>query len=56
MGSKLEEAIRNALKPGAEDAYALHCCWEFQQEDDPRAPETRSVEAGREILARYNAL
>ena len=34
-----------------DDAYALHCCWELEVNGDPRAPETRSVEAGRAILA-----
>ena len=34
-----------------EDVYALHCCWELQFKDDPRAPEERSIEIGRQILA-----
>ncbi|MEK6233659.1 MAG: HEAT repeat domain-containing protein, partial [Planctomycetales bacterium] len=34
---------RRKLTP--EDLYALHCCWELQFNDDPRAPEERSVEA-----------
>lgn len=33
-----------------EDAYALHCCWELEYQEDPRAPVERSIEAGREIL------
>jgi hypothetical protein len=37
-----------------EDVYALHCCWELECREDRRAPTTRSIEAGRRILARYN--
>ena len=33
-----------------EDAYALHCCWELEANDDPRAPEVRTIAAGRAIL------
>lgn len=33
-----------------EDIYALHCCWELGMRDDPRAPKTRSVDAGRRLL------
>jgi len=36
-----------------EDAYALHCCFELQENNDPGAPKERSVAAGREILDRY---
>jgi len=36
-----------------EDIYALHCCWELEVNEDPRAPEERSIEAGRQILAEY---
>ena len=36
-----------------EDIYALHCCWELEVNDDPRAPEERTIEAGRKILAEY---
>lgn len=35
----------------AEDAYALHCCWELQSMRDPRAPAERTVEAGKALLA-----
>jgi len=34
----------------SEDVYALHCCWELEVEQDPRAPAERSVGAGRELL------
>jgi len=37
-----------------EDAYALHCAWELEMNQDPRAPEKRTVAAGRRILAEYN--
>ncbi|HEX6986907.1 MAG TPA: hypothetical protein VF170_16135 [Planctomycetaceae bacterium] len=33
-----------------EDVYALHCCWELEIENDPRAPERRSAAAGRDLL------
>jgi hypothetical protein len=33
-----------------EDVYALHCCWELEVEQDPRAPAQRSIAAGRELL------
>lgn len=34
-----------------EDIYALHCCWELETNDDPRAPAERSIEAGRALIA-----
>ncbi|HEY4261343.1 MAG TPA: hypothetical protein VGM98_14345 [Schlesneria sp.] len=33
-----------------EDIYALHCCWELEANDDPRAPAERSIEAGRAVI------
>jgi hypothetical protein len=33
-----------------EDVYALHCCWELEANNDPRAPEERSIAAGRAII------
>jgi hypothetical protein len=33
-----------------EDIYALHCCWELQQQGDPRAPQELSVVAGLKLL------
>jgi hypothetical protein len=36
------------------DVYAIHCCWELQGNDDPRAPSERSAAAGRRILAERN--
>ena len=33
-----------------EDAYALHCCWELEANEDLRAPEERTIAAGRAIL------
>ncbi|MDY3553778.1 hypothetical protein R5W24_002892 [Gemmata sp. JC717] len=33
-----------------EDVYGLHCCWELEVTDDPRAPDRRSAKAGRELL------
>lgn len=38
------------------EAYALHCCWELEQAEDPRAPSERSVAAGLEILGEHNDL
>lgn len=34
----------------AEDIYALHCCWEMEAIEDPRAPAERSIEAGRALI------
>jgi hypothetical protein len=34
----------------AEDAYAIHCCWELQMNKDPRAPQDRSAVTGRRLL------
>ena len=36
------------------EAYALHCAWELELNEDERAPAARSVEAGLAILRRYN--
>jgi len=33
-----------------EQIYALHCCWELEQNGDERAPEMQSVEAGLKLL------
>jgi hypothetical protein len=33
-----------------EDIYALHCCWELEANEDPRAPAERSIEAGRAMI------
>jgi hypothetical protein len=37
-----------------EDVYGLHCCWELEINQDPRAPKKRTSLAGRQILAKYN--
>jgi hypothetical protein len=37
-----------------EDVYGLHCCWELEMNDDPRAPEERTAEAGRALLGLHN--
>lgn len=37
-----------------EDVYALHCRWQLEANEDPLAPDQRSIAAGREILARFN--
>ncbi len=34
----------------AEDLYGIHCAWELQANGDPRAPEERTAEVGRELL------
>ena len=34
----------------ADDIYALHCCWELEATEDPRAPAERSIEAGRQLI------
>lgn len=33
-----------------EDVYGVHCCWELEMNDDPRAPKKRSAKAGRKLL------
>lgn len=33
-----------------EDVYALHCCWEMQVDEHPRAPSVRNVAEGRRLL------
>jgi hypothetical protein len=33
-----------------EDAYGIHCCWELEVNDDPRAPNKRTAKAGRKLL------
>ena len=33
-----------------EDAYGVHCCWELEVNDDPRAPAQRTAKAGRKLL------
>jgi hypothetical protein len=34
----------------ADDIYAMHCCWELEANDDPRAPVERTVAAGRALI------
>jgi hypothetical protein len=34
----------------AEDVYGLHCCWELEMNDDPRAPKKRTARVGRQLL------
>lgn len=34
----------------AADIYAMHCCWELEANDDPRAPVERTVAAGRALI------
>ena len=36
------------------DVYAIHCCWELESNEDPRAPGERSAAAGRRLLAEDN--
>lgn len=33
-----------------EDVYGLHCCWELEMNEDPRAPKKRTARAGRKLL------
>lgn len=35
------------------DVYAIHCCWELQANEDPRAPSEHSAATGR-ILSERN--
>ncbi len=33
-----------------EEIYALHCCWELQQQGDDRAPEALDIQAGLKLM------
>ncbi|QGJ71110.1 Hypothetical protein PBC10988_28130 [Planctomycetales bacterium 10988] len=44
----------SSFEMSPEDVYALHCCWELQQSEDPRAPKERSVEVGKRLLEEYD--
>ena len=37
-----------------EDAYGLHCAWELEMNEDPRAPKQRTAAAGRKLLRAAN--
>ncbi len=37
-----------------EEVYGLHCAWELEMNEDPRAPEKRTPDAGVRILAEHN--
>ena len=37
-----------------DEVYALHCAWELEMNEDPRAPEERTIDAGMRILAEHN--
>lgn len=41
-------------KLSPEEAYGLHCAWELQWNEDPRAPEKRTAQAGLELLREKN--
>lgn len=45
------EASEN-LSP--EEAYGLHCAWELQWNEDPRAPEEQTAQAGLKLLREKN--
>ncbi len=48
-------ALRDATADLApEDVYGLHCCRELRWSGDPRAPETCTAAAGRNIIAEIN--
>jgi hypothetical protein len=44
----------NTTDLSPEDLYGLHCCWELETNEDSRAPDKRTPEAGRRILAKHN--
>jgi hypothetical protein len=52
MVGSITFALFGETTPGMppEDVYALHCCWELECKQDPRAPKQRSVKAGRRLL------
>ncbi len=37
-----------------EEVYGLHCAWELEMNEDTRAPDQRTLDAGMRILAEYN--
>lgn len=41
---------RTTTDVSPEDLYGLHCAWELQANEDPRAPEELTPEAGRRLL------
>lgn len=52
MVGSITASLRGETSPNMapEDLYALHCCWELQVDQDPRAPSIRSIAAGRRLL------
>lgn len=49
-------SLRTPTNLPPEDVYALHCCWELQARNDPRAPQELSVEHGRALLQQANGV
>lgn len=47
-------SLRTPTNLPPDDVYALHCCWELQARNDPRAPQELSVEHGRALLQQAN--
>jgi len=52
MTGSITFSLIDETSPGMppDDIYALHCCWEMEVNEDPRAPTERSVEAGRALI------
>lgn len=52
MTGSITFSLVDETSPGmpADDVYALHCCWELEANDDPRAPADRSITAGRALI------
>ncbi|MCJ8331872.1 MAG: hypothetical protein HRT89_08490 [Lentisphaeria bacterium] len=44
----LHDEVTVGMDP--DSCYALHCCYEMDLLNDPRCPETRTVEAGKALL------
>ncbi len=42
------EITKPTMKP--EEIYGIHCCWELQAEEDPRAPKKILGKTGWEMI------
>jgi len=54
VGSTTWAMFGSSAVRGPLDVYAVHCCWELQANEDPRAPTDLSTAAGHRILAERN--
>jgi hypothetical protein len=54
VGSVTFALAETAPDLSPEDVYGLHCCWELQQANGPRAPDECSPAEGRRLIADLN--